>query len=183
MMESWFVDIENNADFYSAQNQAFFVKVMTEFNFQTEKIVIFLPCASKKPISKSRTHCYLSPITKDEQFEKIIISEPQTIIPYQLESFCPNYDYPPTQLTINDRWQLIRRLGFFLNELKKANENRKYLFYIGARHHFAILNEANRILNQFQIIGFIPKRGIRDYNSAAIEFKNKILEKWGEVIF
>jgi predicted RNA-binding protein len=177
MLEDWFVDIPENADFYSHENQQFYVKVLEEFKFKTKKPIIFVPCASKKPISRSRTHCYLSPITRNPLFEIIIISEPQTIIPYQLEKYCPNYDYPPNRLNERDKWQLIRRLGIFLGKLCEEMPKRKHLFYIGGKHHFEILQKANGINQNFEIFSEIPKRGIRDYNISAKYFSNFIINQ------
>ncbi|MBD3343107.1 MAG: hypothetical protein GF353_28680 [Candidatus Lokiarchaeota archaeon] len=167
----WHKDIENNADFYSHDNQAFYVKVLKEFNHKTEKPIVFLPCASQKPISKSVTHGFLKAITKNENFEKIIISEPQTVIPYALEKHCPDYDYPPGNLTIRDRWQLVRRLGIFLGFLKDKEPKRKRIYYIGSKHHCFILQDA--LLNVsycFNLIYTIPAYGIRDYAKYAKEF-------------
>ena len=178
----WWDEIPNNADFYSHINQQFWVEVWNLFNYKTKRPIVFLPCASKKPISKSRTHCYLSPITRDKNLEQIIISEPQTIIPYCLESQCPNYDYSPDQLTNKDRWQLIRRLGIFLSHLQEENPHRQRIYYIGGGHHLQILTEANQNLPvQFTIHSSVPKRGIRDYYTAAVEFK-KLIYKTEQLI-
>jgi predicted RNA-binding protein len=169
-MENWSQDVPKNADFYSNQNQEFYIRVLKEFNFKTSLPVVFLPCASVKPISKSRTHCYLSKITRNEKLERIILSEPQSIIPYSLEQFCPNYDYPPGQLHAGDRWQMVRRVGIFLHFLWENNEKRERIYYIGAKHHLNVLNDANNIMKHFKIISIIPERGIRDYASAAETF-------------
>jgi predicted RNA-binding protein len=177
IFEDWFQDIPNNADFYSHENQQFYVKVLLEYNFAIAKPIIFLPCAKQKPISRSRTHCYLSPITRDDRFEKIIISEPQSVIPYSLEQFCPNYDYPPEALTAKDRWQFVRRLGIFLNKLKETNPKRQNVYHIGGKHHFEILKDAVQINHTFHVIPKIPERGIRDYNESAREFVTIIFEK------
>jgi predicted RNA-binding protein len=174
-LADWFQDIPHNADFYSHDNQQFFVKVLTEFNFKIMKPIVFLPCAKQKPISRSRTHCYLSAITRNDRFEKVILSEPQTIIPYAMEKACPNYDYPPGQLTERDRWQLVRRLGFFLADLKEGNPKRVYIYYIGGAHHAEILRDANAINHYFRIKNKIPERGIRDYTTAAKEFSTTII--------
>jgi hypothetical protein len=175
-LDDWFTDKENNADFYSSENQQFFVKVLTKYNYKQKKPIIFIPCASTKPISKSRTHCYLSAITRNDLFEKIILSEPQTIIPYSMEDQCPNYNYPPKNLTRADRWQLVRRLNIFLNNLHEADPNRVRLYYIGSLHHFSVLQNANKICKFFYLIYTIPALGIRDYSKYAEELANEIIK-------
>ncbi|WP_457558243.1 DUF5591 domain-containing protein [Candidatus Harpocratesius sp.] len=172
----WGRDFENNADFYSRENQEFYVKVLEQFNYKTKKPIVFLPCAKVKPISRSRSHCYMSAITRNPAFCKIIISEPQTIIPYELEDCCPAYDYPPGQLNKRDEWQLVRRLNIFLAKLKEVNPVRKRIYYFGGKHHYILLAKANHILNYFEIVSLIPYRGIRDYSKDAKYF-TKIIRK------
>jgi predicted RNA-binding protein len=179
-MGNWNIDIENNADFYSNKNQEFYVKILKEFNFNTVLPIVFLPCASQKPISKSRTHCYLSKITRNQNLERIILSEPQSVIPYRFEQYCPNYDYPPKMLHAFDRLQMVRRVGIFLEFLYNANSNRIRIYYIGSRHHLSVLHDANSINNHFKLIYSVPAKGIRDYASAANEFL-KVIEKMEEI--
>jgi predicted RNA-binding protein len=175
MLDAWFTDVPHNADFYSHANLVFFQTVQTRFDFLTPKPLVFVPCASTKPISKSRTHCYLSPITRNPALEICIISEPQGVVPYALEHLMPNYDYPPGNLTAQDRWQLVRRVGFFLEALKAADPSRTVVYYIGGRHHAEVLRDANAINFPFHVVTHIPARGIRDYTETARTFAAAIL--------
>ncbi|WP_457558287.1 DUF5591 domain-containing protein [Candidatus Harpocratesius sp.] len=180
--QEWMQEREQNADFYSKTNQEFYASILENFNFRTTKPIIFLPCASTKPISNSRTHCYMSALTRNSSLCKIIISEPQTIIPYEFEHLCPDYDYPPNQLNQRDEWQLVRRLNIFLALLKEGNPRRKVIYYFGSKHHYKLLSKANRILNYFGIISLIPPRGIRDYAHSA-QFFLKVIENLEDRIY
>lgn len=180
LMQDWIKERECNADFFSKENQTYFTHVLQTYRCDPHKPLVFLPCASTKPISKSRTHCYLSPLTRDDRFEKVIISEPQSVIPYSMEDLCPNYDFPPKDLTVKDREVYIRRIGIFLAKLAEIRSSR-ILWYIGGQHHLDILREAVEIEKHFIVIGTVPPKGIRDYHRSAKNLADEILSVIGRL--
>jgi len=175
------VDKPFNASFLTESNTNWFNKKLLAYNPDNQKPIVFLPCASarktrckygKKKISQSTSHQFLSVITRDKRFTKIIISEPLTAIPYSIEDDMPDYNYPPKLLTKAEKQIFIDRLSQFLINLKKDNPKRKNIYYIGGQHHYKILTKANAKANYpFKIIAKIPSRGIRDYSTASKEFK------------
>lgn len=179
-----------NADFYSYESQNWYRFVMENYVPDQSRPLVFLPCANanktrkiygKKKISESMTHQLLSVITKNDYFEKVIISEPLVIIPYSLEDHMPDYDYFPELLhvlpydcVLKDDWQLKRRLAIFLYHLAEIQPNRKTLYYIGGRHHYELLKSAIDIDNKFRLVYCIPPGGIKNYSRSAQEFVKKI---------
>ena len=179
-----------NSSFMTTQNIVWFHEVM-KWLPEREKEIVFLPCAaarktrgknndSRKFISQSTSHQFLSAITRNNAYEQIILSEPLTIIPYALEGheLRPDYNLPVEELSIQSEWIFIHQLSLYLLYVKNRQPTRKEVFYIGARHHYFILHYANELAgNPFEIIYKIPSNGIRDYASAAREF-NQIIEKF-----
>ncbi len=123
--------------------------------------IIFLPCASTKPIQLSRSHCYLSPITRYHQnaILKIIVSEPLGFIPYLLKNY-PNYDYCPINLKGEERSLLVSRLKILRNSTPYSIKT----FFIGGHHHYTLLKDAN-----WDVYPFIPEKGFRDYSKVAFQ--------------
>ena len=177
------------------EQEAFNISFMTTANTEwyhyalnwlpnRKKPLVMLPCAAayktrekfgKKKISQSTTHQFLSAITRCLDFEKVIISEPCTIIPYALEDQHPDYNIPPEQLSIQSEQLFIERLSNWLNIVKRKQPNRKYIYYIGATHHYFILHFANEMaLRPFRIIYEIPEGGTKGYGKAAQKFKKII---------
>lgn len=154
-----------NADFFLRENNQFYARVLTTFNYKTKKPIVFLPCAKTKPYSKSLTHSYLSAITRDPNLQKIVISEPLAVVPYELENEIPYYNFPPKALNKWDRMMFVQRVGIFLYQLKQENPEIEKIYYIGGRHHYEILKEANG--GDLRLTAIIPPRGIRDYAKCA----------------
>jgi len=185
-----------NDDFYTSANQRFYAKCLRYYERNTiNKPIVFLPCANasktrgkygKKRISQSFTHQLMSAITRDGSLEKIIISEPLTIIPYRFEDEMPDYDYPPKllhkkpdDLVLKDDWQLKRRLSIFLRVLYEKGVGRVY--YCGGYHHYNLLKAAN--MGMLEIIAVLSREGTRDYARIAKELRKKILEiEQGEIL-
>jgi predicted RNA-binding protein len=155
------------------------------------KPVVFLPCAKaektrtnpifdgRKFISQSTTHQFLSAITRNTEFEHIILSEPAILIPYALEwdKLRPDYNLPVKDLSIQSEIIFITRLSLWLMRLKQEQPNRKIVYYVGGRHHFFILYFALKMAgNPFKVIYEIPERGIRDYSKAAKKLLKKITD-------
>lgn len=154
----------------------FYKKIINKWEklLEGKRNIIILPCASRKPIQMSRTHCYLSPITRwfDDANLVIIISEPLTFIPY-LEKIYPNYEYKPENLLKNDEERVLftDRLKN-LYSLKQVIEKQKNqvikTYYIGGYHHKNIL-----INSGWEFKFFHPKNGIIDYKNTALKlYKN-----------
>lgn len=95
----------------------------------------------KKMFSHSTTHQFLSAITRCEDFERVVISEPLTIVPYALEGQHPDYNVPTEDLTIQDEVAFTIRLGNWLNIVKRKQPKRKYIYYIGGTHHYFVLKQ------------------------------------------
>ena len=49
------------------------------------------------------THNFLSAVTREPKFIKVVISEPLVIVPYEFENEIPNYNYPPEILRKNEQ--------------------------------------------------------------------------------
>lgn len=135
---------------------------------RNKKVIIFLPCASTKPIQNSQTHCFLSPITRthENSILKVIVSEPLTLIPYRYQKY-PNYDYTPKDLRDD-----LDEYNIFISRLKKFKElTPKYIkcYYIGGKHHYEILQKAGWKINYFK-----PDNGLIGYKNKAIELQNEI---------
>jgi len=135
---------------------------------QNIKQIIFLPCASTKPIQLSPTHCYLSPITRNynEETLLLIVSEPLTIIPYLCKEY-PNYEYKPKDLIkdFNETQIFINRL----KEFKKLTPENIKCYYIGGIHHYNLLKKSN-----WNVIYYQPKNGIKDYKITSEKMHQEI---------
>lgn len=148
--------------------------------------LVFLPCASgaktrskngRKMISDSSSHQLLSRITRNECFERVILSEPCTIIPYRYEGHPnrPDYNLPVSELSIQSERIFINQLALWLMRVKLAQPWRKYIYYVGATHHYLILKYGNLVAgNPFKIIYVVPKNGLRDYAKAARQLESMI---------
>lgn len=173
-------------------NQSFFTVANTSwYNYAVNwlpnkrKPLICLPCANanktrakygKKMFSHSTTHQFLSAITRCEDFEKVVISEPLTIVPYALEGQHPDYNVPTEDLTIQDEAEFTIRLANWLNIVKRKQPNRKYIYYIGGTHHYFILKQAlERARKPFKLIYEIPAGGVKGYSDSAKYFKDAVL--------
>jgi hypothetical protein len=115
----------------------------------------------------------MSAVTRNPAFEKIILSEPCTIIPYAMEDseHRPDYNLPPEDLSIQCEQTFIHQVSMYLMRLKLAQPERANIYYLGGAHHFFILHFANKLAgNLFKIIYNVPERGLVDYAKAAKEF-------------
>jgi predicted RNA-binding protein len=115
----------------------------------------------------------MSVLTRDCRLAKITISEPQIIVPYELESQYSKYDVYPRHITNDQKNFIIDNLHQFLSKLKEKSR-RERIYYCGSKFHYQILNAANN--NLFNLIFIIPPLGIRDYAKSATELK-RIIEK------
>lgn len=150
-----------------------------------KKPLIFLPCANadktrkkygKKMFSHSTTHQFLSVITRCDDFEKVVISEPLTIVPYALEGQHPDYNVSTEDLTIQDEVAFTIRLANWLNIVKRKQPKRKYIYYIGGTHHYFILKQTlERARYPFKLIYEVPEGGVTGYSASAKHFKEVIL--------
>ena len=176
-----------NASFMSFENMKWF-NLIVSWVPDVKKPLVCLPCARanktrttkdpRKFISNSVSHQILSAITRDPYFERVILSEPLTIIPYELEGhiFRPDYNLPVAELSIQSEWIFMRQLALWLLRVKIAQSTRHYIYYIGAKHHYFILKYSNKIAGSpFKIIYKIPKKGILGYATAAKEFVHEII--------
>ncbi|NMC08137.1 MAG: hypothetical protein GYA24_23225, partial [Candidatus Lokiarchaeota archaeon] len=150
------------------------------------KPLVCLPCGSaaktrekfgKKMISQGLGHQLMSAVTREPRFERVILSEPCTIIPYALEGQHPDYNLPPQDLSIQSERIFINQLALWLARVKAAQPERQHVFYIGAIHHYFILHFANETTGRpFHLVREIPARGVRDFAEAAKHFHATILE-------
>ena len=178
-----------NNSFMTTQNIIWFHEVM-KWLPDREKPLVFLPCAAarktrgknndlRKFISQSTTHQFLSSITRNKSYERVILSEPLTVIPYALEShpLRPDYNLPVKDLSIQSEWLFIHQLALFLLNVKNQQPTRQRVFYTGARHHYFVLYFANKIAEKpFELIYNIASNGIKDYSKVAGELNTALQE-------
>lgn len=174
-----------NTSFYTRVNMEWFQRVLRWLP-DPAKPLVFLPCGSaaktrarygKKMISKGLTHAYMSAITRDTALERVILSEPLTIIPYELEGLHPDYNLPPEALSIHSERTFINQLALWLARVKLTQPERQHAFYCGSTHHFFILHVANEQAGRpFQIYHEVPATGIRGYAAAARQLRCTIEE-------
>lgn len=168
-----------NESFMSMANLTWFHFVINYLPPEN-KPVIFLPCGNanktrgqndgRKFISQGMSHQLMSKITRNPQYCKIILSEPCSIIPYELEDHPMRKDYnlPPDYLSIHAEFIFIHNVALYLIRLKMSQPWRTYIYYVGAAHHYFILFFANKLAGSpFEIIHEIPPRGIMDYAAGA----------------
>jgi hypothetical protein len=152
-----------------------------------KKPIVFIPCGAcyktrekygKMITSQSYSHLLLSPITKNKAYEKVVLSEPHTIIPYPLEmhSAFPDTEFPPNLLTIQSEHVFITQLALYLTRLKLAQPDRKVVYYLGGRHHYFILYYALRFAGSpFQLVFEVPTSdGFMDYTGMSRRLKKRI---------
>lgn len=158
-----------NDSFHSLENILWWSKVQY-YRPNPLKPIVFLPCSRQKPFSKSMTHSFLGSITKDPGLQKIVLSEPLVIVPYELEDKIPAYNYPPKLLQQRpvEKLTFIHRLEEFLNWIKYLSTNT--IYYVGGKHHYEILTKANKMID-LELIAIIPERGIRDYSQGAKQLR------------
>jgi len=187
-----------NASFMTPENIRWFNFVLLNWTPALSKPLMFLPCGcanktrnlfegdSRKFISQSTTHQFLSEITRNSHYEQVILSEPLTIIPYSLEHhpLRPDYNLPPDFLSIQSEFIFTRQVALVLATLHMKQPLRQRIYYVGGRHHYFILHHANIMIGSpFQIIFRIPPRGICDFAPTAREFVNVIDQcEAGEII-
>jgi hypothetical protein len=163
----------NKIRFFSPVAIKFFNDTLSNWpdTIKNKKNIIFLPCASTKPIQNSLTHCYLSPITRlyDEHTLILIVSEPLTLIPYNTPIY-PNYEYAPEDLdnNQNEYEEFVKRL----HQFKELTSDRINCYYIGGIHHYKILNDAGWNINYYK-----PRKGLIDYRDKALELRRHLFHK------
>ncbi|NMC08377.1 MAG: hypothetical protein GYA24_24430, partial [Candidatus Lokiarchaeota archaeon] len=165
-------------------NMRWFARVVN-FLPDPAKPLVCLPCGSaaktrekfgKKMISQGLGHQLMSAVTREPRFERVILSEPCTIIPYALEGQHPDYNLPPQDLSIQSERIFINQLALWLARVKLAQPDRRFVYFIGGIHHFFILHFANEAAGRpFHLVREIPARGVRDYAEAAKRFHDTIL--------
>jgi hypothetical protein len=178
-----------NCSFMTVANIRWFNFVIMNWLPDAHKPLVFLPCGRanktrteadpRKFISRSTTHQFLSKITRNNDLDRIILSEPLTVIPYSIEShqLRKDYDLPCELLSIQSEFIFIRQLALVLSKIKANQSDRKVIFYIGGAHHYFILYYANKMIGSpFQILFEIPPLGIRDYSKSALKFHGVIYD-------
>ena len=167
-------DVPINASFNSPSNIAWWNRIKNWVP-DINKPVVLLPCSRQRPYSKSMTHNFLSAVTREPKFIKVVISEPLVIVPYEFENEIPNYNYPPEILRKNEQeYQIfVDRLHEWFEYVYNKSKRKKY-YYIGGKHHLDIILKATKNL-PLKIIYELPPRGIRDYAATAQILKKKIL--------
>jgi hypothetical protein len=124
------------------------------------------------------SHTFLKVLREDERFEKVSITEPQTIVPYckELSEWREDYDNPPEALTIQDEFIFVTNLMGWLLRVKLKQPWRKYIYYIGGKHHYFILHFANQWAgNPFELLYKNPPGGLKGYAKTARIFREEIL--------
>jgi hypothetical protein len=194
-----------NASFLTLENIRWWHHVSINYSIPFNKEIMFLPCAGghktrdkirtklengfeisyrdpRKFISESMTHNCMKAIRECNNFEKIILSEPLTIIPYSLEqdSLRPDYNLPVDFLSVQGEFIFIDRLSQFLLKIKYSQPWRENIFYFGNSHHYLILYYANLLTQNiltkpaFNIIAKLPAGGSRSYSKEAEIFIQEI---------
>ena len=204
-----------NCSFLTLTNLRYWLFISNTFRPKKDKRLFFLPCANanksrgkirkftdkhgntkeitdnRKFISESVTHNFIKSIREDEKNEKVILSEPLAIIPYQYENHYlrPDYNLPVDFLSVQGEFIFIDRLSQYLLKLKYSQPDRKRIFYFGGCHHYFILRFANLLSANletgelpFEIVYKVPKGGIRGYASGATEFMEDI-KNWEKTGF
>lgn len=132
--------------FFNEYVYGFYRYVLEIWNPAQKYIALYMGCSHHKPFSKSFIHMKLIRMLEkhnlDSFVQQLIVSEPLTICPRELEETFPaaNYDFPPKQLGEKGREEFVTRLRTFLR--KRAS--RMYEFHVGfmPNHHKAIFLEA-----------------------------------------
>jgi len=135
------------------------------FKFILEKwtprtnIIVFLPCATRKPYWRSITHrCFFKRIWNlwfEGKIDLVVLSEPLTVVPadydYPYRRY-PLYEYPPSDIKKNVNEQRIwcNRLSKFL---KKHHVIRK--FAILYEYHRSILG---KVLAKYNVLTLYTSR-------------------------
>jgi len=182
-----------NESFMSNDNLTWFYFVLNYLP-SIDKPLVFLPCGNanktrgldgRKYISQGFSHQLMSKITRNNNYTKIILSEPLSIIPYELESHPLRKDYnlPPNYLSIQSEFIFIQNVSMYLMRLKLQQPTRTRIYYLGATHHYFILYFANQLTgNIFQIIHYIPPEGLKGYSKGAEVLDQYILQSEHGVI-
>lgn len=179
------IDVLINADFNSPENLAFQKRFLTEYKLPRDKPLVFVPCASTKKgkggklgYSESPTHCFMSEVTRNPKYEKIVLSEPLVMVPYSMENEIPYYNYPPNAIAKNRKdWNIfVDRTAKALLKLKRDDPSRTKAYYVGSRQHSEVLKQANeKAGNPFDIEFSLLKTGY-DHKERAIDLDKKIKE-------
>lgn len=156
-----------NNSFLTLPNTQWFHFIFQNWLPDVDKPLVFLPCGggfktrkkkskdTRKFISNAMGHQVMSIVTRNSDYERVILSEPLTVIPYSLEAhnIRPDYNLPAEDLSIQSEWIFIERVGMILMKIKAEQSNRDFVYYCGCRHHFFILWFANKLVgNPFIII-------------------------------
>jgi hypothetical protein len=125
------------------------------------------------------SHNFMSAITYNPKYCKIILSEPLSLIPYELEDHPLRKDYnlPPDYLSIQSEILFIHNVGLYLARLKTMQPQRERIYYLGATHHYFILYFANEFAGHpFEIYHIIPPKGLTDYKQGSLDMV-KLIEQ------
>jgi hypothetical protein len=165
-----------NASFLTLENIQWWLYVSMTYLPPLNQRLFFLPCAGafktrgahggRKFISESTSHQFLKAIREDPLNEKVILSEPCTVIPYRLEAdpLRPDYNLPIEFLSVQGEFIFIDRLSHFLLKIKQAQPTRQVVFYFGGSHHYFILHYANLLAGSpFEVVYHVPLNGTKDY--------------------
>ena len=191
-----------NASFLTLENINWWLWITMNYLPSPDKRAFFLPCAGgfktrnkmrmntqgemvldpRKFISESKTHNVMKAIREDAQNEKIILSEPLTLIPYDNQNGLweshpnrPDYNLPVDFLSVQGEFIFIERLSHYLLKMKCSQPERKYIFYFGGAHHYFILDYSNILAGlPFQIIYKVPAKGSAFFTSEAEKFMAEI---------
>ena len=174
-----------NTNFLTPANMDWFNNVVLKWLPDPAKPLVCLPCGSaaktrakygKKMISQGTGHQFMSAVTRDARFERVILSEPCTIIPYALEGQHPDYNLPPDDLSIQSERVFINQLALWLARVKVQQPERQFVYYLGPIHHYFILHFANEAAGRpFHVVHEIPARGTTGYAPSAEKFREVIL--------
>nr|WP_147664672.1 hypothetical protein [Candidatus Prometheoarchaeum syntrophicum] len=130
--------LAKNASFMTPENIRWFNYVL--MNWLPPKVgpFVFLPCGCanktrsekdpRKFFSQGMSHQFTSKNTRNENYSRIILSEPLTIIPYSLESHELRLDYnlpPPTIFQFNPNLFSCANLPLFFPKFRPISQKEK----------------------------------------------------------
>lgn len=182
-----------NGSFYTPDNIKWFDFISEIWLPDPQKHLVFLPCAmgdktrakhGKKVFSESTTHQFMRAIRTEERFEKVVLSEPLTIVPYEYELHYlrPDYNLPAEDLSWQEEVTFILQLADILLKIRLHQPERQQIFYCGGTHHYFILKFANIKMHSkygvepFEIIAVVPEGGSRGYSRGAEQLRQMILD-------
>lgn len=183
------------SSYYRPDFQQFRERVIKHFlPEQWTKLIIILPCSSKKPYSKSKSHKKFQSVLRKfadfPDFQEIILTSPLGAIPRQLENIYPVNSYDISVTGYWDHEEIKLASEMLIQILKKYNQNIPIICHTkGKGYKDIILKAKSQLPHKFyftdvngSLISFSSLKSLED-NVRNLKANIELEDKPSEILF